>query len=99
LRKKWTVGHPLLKSDPEALPVLIELLQVPESDVRFIAIEGLGSLGPAAADAVPSLFRVLKSEDRELQYQAWQSLRLITGNYPPWEYMDPDEATETSAKP
>jgi hypothetical protein len=49
---------PFAAGNPDALPVLLDLLAHPDSTVRAHAAHGLSQLGPAARDAVPSLRRL-----------------------------------------
>src|SRR5205807_1668175 len=51
----------LLKGDPAALPVLVELLRVNDVKVRRIVARGLGKIGPAAKSSFPELLNVLES--------------------------------------
>lgn len=72
----------LLKPDPAAIPVLIELLDDPAAQVRQIAAQGLGHLGPKAAAAIGALQRACNDEDGNVQQQAVQALRLIDPKTP-----------------
>jgi len=54
---------PLLNGDPEAMPVLVELLQSPKTNVRMVAIEGLRRMGEQARPAVPALIAATEDED------------------------------------
>lgn len=55
--------YPLRENDPEAIPVLIELLKDPSSTVRMYAAETLGAFGPRAVSALPTLSELL--DDKE----------------------------------
>jgi hypothetical protein len=66
---------PLLAGDPDAVPVLMELLRDPDPKVRLIAIQGLEIVGPAAGPAVPALLRALR--DKELGDDVFQALGRI----------------------
>jgi hypothetical protein len=61
---------PLLNPDPTALPVLIELLDDPDSQVRQIAAQGLERLGPEAAPAITALRLACEEEDAKVRQQA-----------------------------
>jgi hypothetical protein len=68
---------PLLEDDPEAIPVLIELLRAPERAVRIRTIELLELKGLAALDAVEALEEIERSEDRELSHRASRAIKRI----------------------
>ncbi len=62
-RSTFTPADPwLTEADPEALPVLQDLLHDPNPDVRAYAAEALGNYGPKAEPAVPALLDMLKDE-------------------------------------
>jgi HEAT repeat protein len=63
----------------EAVPVLIRVLQDPQSPSRSDAVRDAGLIGPLAAEAVPYLDQILRERDREMSYQAGQSLVKIGG--------------------
>ena len=78
----------LLDDDPEAIPVLIELLRDPERKVRMHTIELLkwkGEIlkwkGLDALDVVEVLKEIERSEDRELSDRASSAIRRI---HPAW---------------
>ena len=54
---------PLRDDDPAAVPVLIELLRDPESEVRMYAAQSLGGLGRSAAGAETALTEALQDEE------------------------------------
>jgi hypothetical protein len=54
---------PLQYPEPDAVPVLIELLDSREQDVRILAANGLGNIGPKARDANPALLDASMDED------------------------------------
>ncbi len=58
----------------EAVADLIRVLQDPQSPSRSGAVIDAGIIGPAAAAAVPFLDQIMRDRDRELSYQASQSL-------------------------
>ena len=71
---------PLQDGNAEAVPVLVELLQAPEANVRIIAAQGLEEIGPSASEAVPALQRALRDEDQEVAQASRQALRAINRN-------------------
>jgi len=74
----WNQGGPppLLDGDPAALPVLLELLHADSAKVRAVAAAGLGTVGPAAREAVPDLLQACQDE-WEVELEARHSLKLI----------------------
>jgi hypothetical protein len=70
LAKLWPTRYPievwldppLQQGDTQALPVLLQLLNAPEPNVRVLAIRGLGNVGPAAREAVPILLAALDDD-------------------------------------
>jgi hypothetical protein len=68
--------QPLLKGDPAAVPVLIELLRHANEGVRTTAAKGLRAIGPAARDATPALALGL-SDTEEVQEKSFQALSAI----------------------
>jgi hypothetical protein len=54
---------PLRDDDPAAVPVLMELLKDPESEVRMYAAQSLGGLGTSAAVAEPALTEALQDKE------------------------------------
>jgi hypothetical protein len=97
------VSPPLLNGDPEAIPVLVELLRAPEPNVRLIAAEALASFGrgttegflPAVRAILPDIRATLDDEDQERRSQAEQTLRAIE-RILFWASLVPVEAGETS---
>jgi hypothetical protein len=63
----------------DAVAPLVRILQDPQSPHRSAAVVDAGVVGPAAAEAVPALSQILRDRDRELSYQAGQSLVKIGG--------------------
>jgi hypothetical protein len=69
--KHFGVGHApggaiasqLWEGDPEAIPVLIELLRDPDGGIRAQAAYALGCIGPKAKDAVLPLMEALNDTD------------------------------------
>jgi vesicle coat complex subunit len=60
--------------DPEALPVLMELLQDEDGEVRAYAAIEVGMAGPSAREAVPLLAGLLKDADPEVRRAALVAL-------------------------
>ncbi len=58
-------------------PGLDELMKWKADDLAFDSICILGLIGPAASDAVPSLARLLGSDDRGIYYNAFRALQQI----------------------
>ena len=67
----------LRRGDPDAVPVLIELLKDENSIVRQEAILILARIGPAARDALPALQQALKDPDEQVRARAITALRQI----------------------
>ena len=63
----------------KTLPVLTAGLKNPLPLARQGAAEGLGSLGPAAHDAVPALQECLKDDDKAVRAAAAKAIELIGG--------------------
>ena len=55
--------HPLMQGDPEALPVLLELLRDPSRDIRLIAAEAIGKLHPPPKHVFLTLMEALHDEE------------------------------------
>jgi hypothetical protein len=53
----------LLRGDPAAVPVLVELARRPQAEVRITAARGLAHVGPAARGTVPHLLARLADPD------------------------------------
>jgi HEAT repeat protein len=64
---------------PDAVPALLRVLQDPQSPSRNDAVVDAGTIGPLAAEAVPYLNQILRERDRDMAYQAGQSLVKIGG--------------------
>lgn len=71
------LSPPLFDNDPEAVPVLAELLRAPEPNVRLAAVEALQRIGPPASDALRALLLVFEDDDEEVRQQAAQALQAI----------------------
>jgi hypothetical protein len=64
--------------DPEAIPVLVELLKSPERHVRIIAAYGLEIIGPPARDAIPALLAMLlRDDDEDVATEAWCAIESV----------------------
>jgi hypothetical protein len=59
---------PLVDGAPDALPVLMELLQSADPKVRRVAATGLEALRGAAREAVPDLIRTLDDPEWQVRY-------------------------------
>jgi len=69
---------PWADGDPEAIPVLVELLKSPERHVRIIAAYGLEIIGPPARDAIPALLAmVLRDDDEDAATEAWWAIESV----------------------
>ena len=73
----------------KTLPVLTAGLKNPLPLGPQGAAEGLGSLGPAAKDAVPALQQCLKDEDKAVRAAAAKAIELIGGAAGPTEVTRP----------
>ena len=79
-QSKYAESLQLLNGDPAAIPVLVELLQAPETDIRIMAVQALESLGSAAKDAIPVLSVLDNDDDRDVRLAARQAIRRIEAN-------------------
>jgi hypothetical protein len=77
LYKNWNDGverilRVIKYDDPLSARVynLIDALRRPFHDERLFALQQIGSIGPAAADAVPALAEALKDQDVEVRRYA-----------------------------
>jgi HEAT repeat protein len=68
---------------PEALPTLLEALQVEDSRLRFFAVFYLAKLGPEAKDALPILKTMQDSENRRLRRTLERTIAAIEGREQP----------------
>jgi HEAT repeat protein len=63
-----------------AVPVLIEILgENPDGQVRLMAAEKLGDIGPAAKEAVPALEKARQDKDEKVRKAAGEALEAIRG--------------------
>src|SRR5262249_21345135 len=62
-REQYHEKFQLLRGDPAAVPVLVELLRWPDLVVRERAAVGLGDAGAGARPAVPALLAALGDQD------------------------------------
>lgn len=67
-------GEELGRRDGGNLPALIEMLNSPDRDTRYGAVEAFGFLGPKADPAAPHLRTLLKADDPWLRSLAVTSL-------------------------
>jgi hypothetical protein len=68
----------LLRGQPEAVPVLIKLLQDEDDDVRYLAICALGRIGPAAKPVYDALLDAIsKPNNAHYERAIDQALRRI----------------------
>jgi HEAT repeats len=65
---------PLLEGDPEAVPVLVELLKSPDPKVRQIAVQGLEKIGEQARAGTSGLVEALDDPEEEVRRDAAQAL-------------------------
>lgn len=78
-RRTYTLGSTpttvhVYTGSREAVSTLVQILKDPNSSDREKAIVDVGILGPVAAEAAPVLSEIMRERDRELSYQASQSL-------------------------
>lgn len=68
---------PLLKGDVESVPVLLQLLETQNNDLKLIACGGRQLIGQRAAnEAVPILLRLVRKND-DFSSSAWEALYRI----------------------
>jgi hypothetical protein len=67
----------LLAGDPDALPVLVELLESADPRARRVGAYGLRAIGPRARQAVPALLKALGDPDVAVRFAAGGSLRRV----------------------
>jgi HEAT repeat protein len=79
-RKKavTALGH-VGKTDPAAIPALIEALQDRDASVRDAAVLALLNMGPDAKDAIPALTECTKDKDANVQSHAVKAIERIQG--------------------
>ncbi|MCP4352437.1 MAG: HEAT repeat domain-containing protein [Desulfobacterales bacterium] len=75
---QWSHGE----SAKEEIAHLLKKLEENFGPVRIIAVEALGSIGPAAAEAIPSLIKTLVDGDEEVRNRATGSLDKIDSEWP-----------------
>jgi hypothetical protein len=81
----WHADHPLLRGDPAAVSLLLELLNDDDPQVKMIAAKGLANAGPSGRSASTELRRELDHEFGLVRDLAAEALHRI----------DPEEATRT----
>jgi hypothetical protein len=62
-------GDIFLRGDPQAVPVLAELVGDPDPRVRYWAADGLQCVTPPARDAVPALLAALRRYGNEGEWE------------------------------
>ena len=67
----------VLRPDPSAIPVLIDLLQEDDEQVCLAACDALGDIGADAQAAVPALLKMLQDPRRSYRESASFALRAI----------------------
>jgi hypothetical protein len=65
---------PLLRGDPEAIPVLVVLLRSPNHHARLIAVQGLRRCQKQARSAIPALLKALDDPDDNVRGYAAETL-------------------------
>lgn len=79
-RTRWEVAKTLSEiADPASMPALVRLLSDPESDIRWIAAEGLIRLG---ARSIPDVLRLLidKPESTDIRRAAHHVLHELSAD-------------------
>jgi hypothetical protein len=76
-RPMFDLNPPLQDGDPNAVPVLIELLDAKEEHVRLLAARGLKRIGPRADVAVPELLAHLGA-DGMVPRAIWEALKAVS---------------------
>jgi hypothetical protein len=80
-RNDWDLDHPLLRGDPKALSVLLQLLDESDDEsweVRLIAIYSLAKIGPEAKPAVAAIEKEFsRPYDNTLRSAAYSALSKI----------------------
>ncbi len=75
---------PQQKADPALIvPALIDALKDSDSDIRWSAAIGLGSLGEQAKDAIPALQAAQKDHDARVREAAGKAISRIDPNLAP----------------
>jgi len=75
----WLASEALAAIGPPAVPALVELLAHDDPYVRRRAANALGSMGPQAKDAVPSLAKAAEDADQDVSNAARRALERIEG--------------------
>jgi hypothetical protein len=83
--KEWPDDHPLFRGDPDAVPVLLELLDDDDHQVKMIAAKGLGHIGPESRAGFSRLQRELDHKYDIVRRMAAEAMHRI----------DPEEAART----
>ncbi len=74
---------------PSAVPVLAKMLRDPVAEVRMMAADALGGIGPNASDAIPALQAVLGDNNAQMREHVREALRRI----------DPEQFPAVAAEP
>jgi HEAT repeat protein len=69
--------------DPAAVPGLIERLADPDQNVREAAARALGSIGPAAGEAIPALVKAREESRSWSLYEFDDALKKLRGGAGP----------------
>jgi len=76
----WQMG-------PNAAPALKDLMVTAtndsDEDIRYLAVEAIGAIGPAAKEAIPLLLELTGGEQRRMRAAARQALQQIDPEAPP----------------
>jgi hypothetical protein len=75
----------------KTIPAFIQALKNDNPNIRLLAADSLGNLGPAANETVPAIIDALYDTDRTVASHASMALGKITGNQP-HSLSDPDMA-------
>jgi HEAT repeat protein len=83
-RRTYTIGTTpvtlhVYPGSRDAVAPLVRILQDPHSPDRNAAVVDVGVIGPPAVEAVPYLSQIMRDRDRDVSYQASQSLVKIGG--------------------
>ncbi len=69
--------YALVEIGTPAVPPLIEALESDDVNVRLMALNTLGLIGPDATDAVPAIKKALEDPDPDVQNRAKDALEKI----------------------
>jgi hypothetical protein len=88
-------GYALWDGDPQAIPVLLELLKYPDCKSRRVAATGLSNVGPPAENASPLLIEIAQSSPEYPLYKCAFYALLIIGREPGTEIPKRPDLTAT----